>query len=130
MKLSYWKRYNRVFKFFSPKKIYNKILGFAKQLGKPFEKKSGKGPKFKIEPEEYAAYISYKGSKGNAYRDMELDSEIFFEKNIDHSTFGKNLQRIPLDYLRNLLKLTGKYLENLLGHAKVHIPDSKSTHTR
>ena len=40
MKLSYWKRYDRVFKVFSPEKIYNKILGFARNLGKPFKKKS------------------------------------------------------------------------------------------
>jgi len=124
MQLSYWKRYDRVFKLFSPKKIYNKILGFANKLGKPFKKKSKRGPKFKIKPEEYASYIALKGSKGEAYRDMELDSETFFDKNIDHSTFGKNFQKIPCDYLRKLLQLTGKYLEKLLRHAKVHIPDS------
>ena len=60
---------------------------------------------------------------------MELDSETFFDKNIDHSTFGKNLQKIPYDYLRKLLQLTGKYLEKLLGHAKVHIPDSTKLST-
>jgi hypothetical protein len=60
---------------------------------------------------------------------MELDSETFFEKNIDHSTFGKNFQKIPHDYLRKLLQLTGRLLENLLGHAKVHIPDSTKLST-
>jgi hypothetical protein len=129
MKLSYWKRYDLVFKIFSPKKIYNKILGFAKSLGKPFKKKSKRGPKMKLEPEEYAAYIAYKGSKGDAYRDMELDSEMFFDKNIDHSTFGKNLQKIPIDYLRKLLQLTGRFLEGLIGHSKVHIPDSTKLST-
>jgi len=129
MKLSYWKRYDLVFKIFSPKKIYNKILSFAKQLGKPFEKKSNRGPKMKLQPEEYASYIAYKGSKGEAYRDMELDTDFFFGKHLDHSTFGKNFKKIPYDYLRKLLQLTGKYLEKLLGHAKVHIPDSTKLST-
>jgi len=57
MMLSYWKRYDLVFKIFSPKKIYNKILGFAKSLGKPFKKKNKRGPKMKLEPEEYASYV-------------------------------------------------------------------------
>jgi len=129
MKLSYWKRYDRVFKYFSPKKIYEKILGFAKKLGKPFKKKSNRGPKMKLQPEEYASYIAYKGSKGEAYRDMELDSEMFFDKKIDHSTFGKNLKKISCEYLRKLLQLTGQFLERLLGHAKVHIPDSTKLST-
>ena len=58
MKLSYWKRYDLVFKHFSPKRIYSKILGFAKKL-----------------------------------------------------------------------QLTGRYLEKLLGHTKVHIPDSTKLST-
>ena len=103
MKLSYWKRYDRVFKYFSPKRIYQKILGFAKKIGRPFKKKSKRGPKMKLKPEEYASYIAYKGSKGEAYRDMELDSEVFFNKKIGHSTFGKNLdeaKRNRLSYVR------------------------------
>lgn len=124
MKLSYWKRYDLVFKHFSPPKIYDKILNIARKIGKPFEKKSHKGPKMKLQPEEYASYIVYKSSTGDAYRDMELDSEEFFGKHLDHSTFGKNLQRIPIKYLRKLLQLTGRMLEKMLGHEKVHIPDS------
>lgn len=60
---------------------------------------------------------------------MELDSETFFGKNIDHSTFGKNFQKIPCNYLRKLLQLTGQLLENLLGHSKVHVPDSTKLST-
>lgn len=129
MELSYWKRYDKVYKFFSSKEIYNKILGFAKNLGKPFEKKNNRGPKLKLDSEEYASYIVYKESKGEAYRDMELDAETFFGKKIDHSTFAKNFQKIPIDYLRRLLQITGQYLESILGHAKVHVPDSTKLST-
>jgi len=129
MKLTYWKRYDKVFKHFSSKKIYEEILEIVKRLGKPFKKKSDKGRKFKINPEEYTAFIAFKISSGDKYRDMELDSELFVNEHIDHSTFGKNFFRIPYEYLRNLLQLTGRYLESLLGHAKVHIPDSTKLST-
>lgn len=129
MKLTYWKRYDKVFKHFSSKKIYEEILKIVKKLGKPFEKKSNKGRNFKIKPEEYAAFTAFKISGGDNYRDMELDSELFVNEHIDHSTFGKNFFKIPLDYLRRLLQLTGRVLESLLGHAKVHIPDSTKLST-
>jgi len=129
MKLSYWKRYDRVYKNFSAKKIYREILTIVKRLGKPFEKKSRRGRKFKIEPEEYTAFLALKISGGDNYRDMELDSELFVEKHLDHSTFGKNFFRIPYEYLRRLLQLTGQLLENMLGHAKVHVLDSTKLST-
>lgn len=129
MQLSYWKRYDLVFKSFSPREIYNKILYFAKQIGKPFEKKSARGPKFKIEPEEYVSYVVFEIISNRNLRDMELDSYEFFGKHLDHSTFGKNLHKVPLEYLRELLQLTGQFLESLLGHAKVHIPDSTELST-
>lgn len=124
IQLSYWKKYDRVFKHFSSKKIYEEILKIVRKLGKPFKKKSNKGRKFKINPEEYTALIAFKISSGDNFRDMELDSELFVNEHIDHSTFGKNYFRIPYNYLRELLKLTGKLLEGLLGRAKVHIADS------
>ena len=129
MQLSYWKRYDLVFKLFSPKKIYNKLLDFARQIGRPFEKKSKRGRQFKIEPEEYVAYAVFEIISDGDLRDMELDSDEFFGKHLDHSTFGKNLRKVPLEYLRKLLQLTGEFLEKLLGHAKVHIPDSTKLST-
>jgi len=129
MKLTYWKRYDRVFKNYSNKKIYQELLKIVKKLGKPFEKKSKRGRSFKIDPEEYTAFMALKISSGDNYRDMELDSELFVNEHIDHSTFGKNFFRIPYEYLRKLLQLTGKLLESLLGHAKVHIPDSTKLST-
>ena len=123
--LSYWKKYDLVFKHFSFKKIYKEILGFAKKLGNPFTKKSNKGRNFKISPEEYVAYTVFEIVTGNApFRDMELGSELYVRKHIDHSTFGKNFQKIPYDYLRKLLELTGKFLEKLLGKASVYLADS------
>lgn len=124
MKLSYWKEYDLVFKTFSAKKVYKKILVFAQFLGKPFKKKGKRGPKFKVSPEEYTAYIAFKMAKGDNYRDMELDTELFFEQHLDHSTFQKNFKKIPYTYLRKLLRYTGLILEQFLGRLNCHIVDS------
>src|SRR3989338_1443401 len=128
--LSYWKRYDLVFKHFSSKKLFKKILGFAKKLGEPFTKKSNRGPKFKISPPEYAAYTVFEIITHNShYRDMESDSELYVNKHIDHSTFGKNFQKTPYIYFLNMLEETSKLLENILGKVKVLIADSTGTHS-
>lgn len=123
--LSYWKKYDLIFKHFSYKSIYDKILGFAKKLGEPFTKKSNRGPKFKIPPCEYATYIAFEIVTHNSpYRDMELGSELYVNKHIDHSTFGKNFIKIPLVYFNNLLRMIAEFLEGLLGKAFCYIADS------
>lgn len=127
--LSYWKRYDLVFKHFSFKVIYNKLLGFAKNLGKPFTKKSNKGRSFKINPCEYVAYMAFEIISHNSpYRDMELGSELYVGKHIDHSTFGKNFQKIPYNYLLKLLELSSNFLEKILGQVKLLIADSTGIH--
>ena len=128
--LSYWKRYDLVFKHFSFKTIFNEILNLVKNLGKPFRKKSNKGRPFKIKPEKYAAYIAFETVTHNSpYRDMELGSELYLGEHIDHSTFGKNFQRIPYRYFLKLLERVGRLLEELLGKACLLIADSTGTHS-
>ena len=123
--LSYWKKYDLIFKHFSYKKLYEQILGFAKRLGDPFIKKSRRGPKFKISPCEYAAYMAFEIVTHNSpYRDMELGSELYVCRHIDHSTFGKNFIKIPLMYFNNLLRVIAAFLEGLLGKAFCYIADS------
>jgi len=127
---TYWKKYDLVFKHFSYKKIYAEILNIAKQLGQPFTKKSKRGRNFKIQPYEYAAYIVFEIITGNnPYRDMELGSELYVKKHIDHSTFGKNFIRIPYEYFRKLLNKCAQLLDLLLGKALAYIPDSTSLAT-
>lgn len=127
--LTYWKRYDLVYKHFSFKIIYDKILGFAKNLGEPFAKKSNKGRHFKIKPIEYASYMVFEIITHNSpYRDMELGSEFYVNKHIDHSTFGKNFIKIPYEYFLKLLEKTSSYLEVLLGQVKLLIADSTGIH--
>lgn len=122
---TYWQRYDLVFKTYSLKKIYLEILEMAKSLGKPFFKKGKRGPKFKVKPEAYAAYTAFEIVTHNSpYRDMELGSELFLDKHIDHSTFAKNFEKTPLIYFMRLLEKIAAMLDRLLGKAKIKIMDS------
>jgi predicted transposase YbfD/YdcC len=111
--------------------MYNKIREKTYKLGKPFDKKGKRGPKFKISPEEYAAYEAYKiVSSNSTFRDMELDSKLFVDKHIDHGTFHHNFTKIPYEYLNSLLREIAKMLEKLLGYFVATIFDSTGLNTR
>lgn len=123
--LTYWKRYDLVYKRFSFRIIYKKILGIADKLGNPFAKNTNKGRKYKIDLKEYAAYIAFETITYNSpYRDMELASELYVNKHIDHSTFHKNFLKIPLEYLTKLLTEIARMLEKMLGYFNITIFDS------
>lgn len=125
MEPSYWQRYDLIFKHFSCKKIFAKMLDLAKCLGQPFIKKSKRGRKFKIQPYGYAAYMAFEIISHNSpYRDMELSSELYVSEHVDHSTFGKNFIKIPYLYFQGLLKQCASLLESLLGKALLYITDS------
>ena len=80
---TYWQKYDRVFKYFSFKKIFSKVCELAKAIGQPFIKKGKRGRKFKIQPYEYAAYMAFEIISHNSpYRDMGLSSELYVSKHI------------------------------------------------
>jgi len=128
---TYWKRYDQVFKRFSSWQIYCKIKELTHGLGKPFEKRGARGPKFKIAPEEYAAYEFYQIIRTNAsFRDMEQDAELFVGMHLDHGTFHKNFMKIPYEYLQRLLRAIVQLLEQLLGYCMITIVDSTGISTK
>lgn len=128
---TYWKRYDQVFKHFSSRTIYEKIRELTYRLGKPFIKKGKRGPKFKIDPEEYAAYEAYQIISHNAsYRDMELDAELFVQKHLDHSIFHTNFLKIPYEYLNKLLCEVAHMLKQLLGSVVITLLDSTGLGTK
>lgn len=127
---TYWKKYNLIFKCFSSKFLYEEIKKLTYKLGKPFDKKGNRGPKFKISPEEYAAYEAFQIVTRNAsFRDMEWDSDMLVSKHIDHGTLHHNFLKIPYDYLSRLLDAIVHMLESLLGNAIVYIMDSTGLST-
>lgn len=128
---TYWQRYDQVFKRFSSKTIHDKIRDLAHKLGKPFDKTSKRGPKFKIDPCEYASYEAYQIISSNAsYRRMELDTELFVHKHLDHSILHKNFLKIPYEYLTRLLETIARMLEHLLGYCVATLMDSTGISTR
>jgi uncharacterized protein YbaR (Trm112 family) len=61
---------------------------------------------------------------------MELDSNLFCNKHLDHGTFHNNFMKIPYEYLIRLLREIARLLEKLLGYYLITIFDSTGLNTR
>ena len=128
---TYWQKYDRVFKRFSYKKIYEMVHSLALKIGEPFTKQGARGPKLKLPAMTYASFIAFEIVTGDShFRDMEQDAELFVIKHIDHSTFQRTFEKIPYAYLQRLLQACATLLESLLGTAAAYIPDSTAITTR
>ena len=130
MRLAYWKKYERILKRFTPKRVYNMVLEFAKKLGEPYNKKSKYGRKPKVAPKVYAAYIVYKIITSNAtFREMEFESKMYTNVHLDHSTLVVNFEKIPVKYFLDLVEETGAYLDRLLEYSDQYVTDSSAVTT-
>jgi len=104
-------------------------LTLAKDIGKPFDKKGKRGRPLGAEPEEYAAYFVFSWNEGHKLQDMERYSIKFLSKKLDHSTFGKIINRIPLFYFILLLEAFAHRIEQLLHTAVIAFADSTGIST-
>lgn len=125
MKLAYWKRYDRLLKNFSGVSLYKLVLEFAHRLPEPFKRKGKTGRGEKLFPREYSAYIAFMIlMKGATWRQMELESDLYLGKHIDHSTFGINFDKISVEYFLSFIEETGAYLDRLLKYSDQYAIDS------
>src|SRR3989338_4785816 len=129
MRLSYHQRYNRLLHKFSAKCLFQLVLSFAEKLGNPYpEKKKGRKPKLK--PLGYDAYLAYMILiKGMPYRGMEFESDLYFYKHIDHSTFVVNFDKMPAKYFLDLVEEVGGRLDMLLEYSDQYVVDSTAVST-
>lgn len=130
MRLTYWKRYDRLYKYFTPFDIFQLVRWFANKLGRPFENMDGRGRKPKISPEDYAAYIAFQILlKAATYREMEFESKMYLGVHIDHGTFSMNFEKIPTSYFLDLVEEAGACLDTLLEKTKHYAVDSTALTT-
>jgi hypothetical protein len=122
--ISKGKLYDQFIKHFDVDKAYSELLKLAKKIGKPFEKKGCRGRPLGAEPEEYAAYFVFSWNEGHKLHGMERYSVKFLDKKLDHSTFGKIINRIPLFYFILLLEAFAYRIEQLIHTAIIAFADS------
>jgi hypothetical protein len=127
--ISTGKLYDRFIKYFDVDEAYGELLRLAKKIGRPFEKKGKRGRPLGAEPEEYAAYFVFSWNEGHKLHDMERYCVKFLDRKLDHSTFGKIINRIPLFYFILLLEAFAHRIEQLLHTAVVAFADSTGVST-
>ena len=100
----YWKRYDFLFKNYSKKDLFNKILDLCKKIGPPYAKKDPRGRKPKYDPYIYTSYIILQKIFGHKYREMELEMTLYLPEKVDHSTLARHYEKIPESYIEKLIE--------------------------
>ena len=100
----YWKRYDLFYKKYSKKDLYQKLKSNCYRLGLPYKKKDNRGRKPKFSPYDYASFLCLQKIFRNKYREMELESTLYLPDKADHSTFARNYEKIPEEYLERLIE--------------------------
>jgi len=101
--VSYWKQYDFLYKNNSKKSLFKRLKKEGKKLGQPYKKKDNRGRKPKFNSIVYASFICLQKIFRHRYREMELEADLYLPEKADHSTFARNYERIPEDYIEKLI---------------------------
>jgi hypothetical protein len=100
---TYWEQYDLLYKKHSKKSLFRKIKQQCRKLGKPYKKKDKRGRKPKFDPIVYTAFTCLHKIFRNRYREMELEATLYLSDKADHSTFARNYEKIPEEYIEKLI---------------------------
>ncbi len=100
---TYWKRYDLFYKKHSKKSLFRKIKQECRKLGKPYKKKDKRGRKPKFSSITYTAFICLHKIFRHRYREMELEATLYLPDKADHSTFARNYEKVPEEYIEKLI---------------------------
>jgi len=100
---TYWQKYDLLYKKHSKKTLFKKLKKECKKLGQPYKKKDNRGRKPKFNPTTYAAFLCIQKIFRHRYREMELEATLYLLDKADHSTFARNYNKIPEQYIEQLI---------------------------
>lgn len=83
--------------------MFKKLRKECKALGLPYKKKDARGRKLKFSPFDYAAFTCLQKIFRHRYREMELEADLYLPDKADHSTFARNYEKIPEEYMEKLI---------------------------
>ena len=100
---TYWQKYDLLYKKYSKKSLFRKIKQECRKLGKPYRKKDKRGRKPKFDSITYTAFTCIQKIFRHRYREMELEATLYLPDKADHSTFARNYEKIPEEYIEKLV---------------------------
>ena len=101
---SYWKKLDLFYKKYSKKDLHKKLKRECRTLGKPYKKKDPRGRKPKFSSITYTAFTCLQKIFRHRYREMELEATLYLPDKADHSTFARNYEKIPEEYIEKLVE--------------------------
>ena len=109
----YWKLYHQSHQH-DALEVFKAICWLVRGVGPAWEVSPlGRPPK--ISPEEYVSLCIFKRWYDLTYRQVEDMASLLFGKRVDHSFIGWVMQRIPPQYLDELVYDLYLYMDSILG---------------
>lgn len=102
-KKTYWEKYDLLYKKCSKKSLFKRLEKECHKLGIPYKKGDRRGRKPKFNPHRYTSFVCLQKIFRHRYREMELEAELYLNDKADHSTFQRNYEKIPQDYIEQLI---------------------------
>ena len=126
-KLSYWKRYDLMYKNYSKKSIIH--IAENELRAKNLIKKHTRGRKTIVPKERIIAFILVEKIFVSPYREMELDGDSYLPHRYDHSLYQYHYANLSDETLRRVSILFEKKCEQMLNEILLHIVDSTALST-
>ena len=125
--ISYWKRYDLMYKKYSKKSIISITENELKN--KNIIKKHTRGRKTLVRKEKIIAFILVEKILVSPYREMELDGDAYLPHRYDHSLYQYHYSRLSEETLHEISLVFEQRCEQLLNEIFLHILDSTALST-
>ena len=125
--ISYWKRYDLMYKKYSKKSI----IGIAEHELKvrSLIKQSSRGRKTLVRKEWIIAFILVEKMFVSPYREMELDGDSYLPHRYDHSLYQYHYSHLTEETIHEISCVFEQRCEHLLNEILLHIVDSTALST-
>ncbi len=118
--ISYWKRYDLLYKKYSKKDLITTISNEFRRL--PLRKKRGRPPI--VRKDIAISYILVEKTLVNPYRTMELEGDAFLPHRYDHSSYWYQYDSLSEEKLLWIIGIFERKCKSLLKEIFFHILDS------
>ena len=125
--ISYWKRYDLMYKKYSKKSIIN--ITENELRAKNLIKKHTRGRKTLVRKEKIIAFILVEKILVSPYREMELDGDSYLPHRYDHSLYQYHYTCLSEETLHEISLVFERRCEQLLNEILLHIVDSTALST-
>jgi len=126
-KISYWKRYDLLYKNYSKVDLVRIIEVELRRSGLIVSNKRGR--KRLVRREKSVSFILVEKIEGGVYRKMELEGDAYVVHKYDHSSYHEHYQSLTENILLHVIGIFENKCKTMLNEIIFHIADSTALST-